>query len=205
MKKRVKDNTIFECNEVADGITIWAENSINLLWNEELWECDNAKEKVPRFVTGADIEKLVEHTLRKCYSKIGSIDEKTKEEIRTISHDIWKDSFREVLSKTSVYGDSEEQKDAIALCYIRLLRNNFVPVSSDLIILPEDYKVTRIKKKDDKNNHSESDSLPEFNVELPKKENMSEYDEKLYEMLKERIEQYGPAYERELLKKMLNH
>ena len=109
------------------------------------------------------------------------------------------------MSKTSVYGDSEEQKDAIALCYIRLLRNNFVPVSSDLIILPEDYKVTRIKKKDDKNNHSESDSLPEFNVELPEKENMSKYDEKLYEMLKERIEQYGPAYERELLKKMLNH
>ena len=206
LKKRVKDNAIFECNVVADGITTWAKNSIDLLWDEKLWEGDNAKEKVPRFVTGADIEKLVEHTLRKCYSKIGSIDKKTEKEIRTISPGIWNDSFKEVLSKTSVYGDSEEQKDAIALCYIRLLRNNFVPVSSDLIILPEGYKVTRTKNKGDKNNHSGSDSLPEFNVELlPKKGKMSEYDEKLYEMLKERIEQYGPAYERELLKKMLNH
>ena len=130
----------------------------------------------------------------------------TKKEIRTISPGIWNDSFKEVLSKTSVYGDSEEQKDAIALCYIRLLRNNFVPVSSDLIISPENYKVTRTKGKDNKNNNSYSNGLPDFNVkvELPETDGLNPYDRALCEMLKERIEQYGPAYERELLEKMLN-
>lgn len=205
LNKRIKGNAIFECNKVSGGITTWAENSIDLLCGNKTKD-GNAEKVVPRFVTGADIEKLVEHTLRKCYSVIGSIDKETKKEICTISYDIWKDSFKEVLSETSVYGDSEEQKDAIALCYIRLLRNNFVPVSSDLIISPENYKVTRTKSKDNKNNNSYSNGLPDFNVkvELPERDGLNPYDRALCEMLKERIEQYGPAYERELLEKMLN-
>ena len=105
---------------------------------------------------------------------------------------------REIAS--SVYGDSKEQLDSIALCYIRLLRNNFVPVSSKQLLY--DYKAVRKEKDSEEDPKSVSDGWPEFKVTVEMAEYISPYDEKLAAKLKDLIEFYGPKYEQEMLKKM---
>ena len=159
-----------------------------------------------RFVTGADIEKLVELTLRKVYSQLKENPSKfhNKNQIRLSEMQA---IFDVVLTGdeneigTSVYGDSKEQLDSVALCYIRLLRNNFVPVSSKQLLY--DYEAVRKENDSDDNPQSVSDGWPEFNVTVKTlNKGISPYDEKLAAKLKDLIEFYGPKYEQEMLKKM---
>lgn len=162
-----------------------------------------AQASPPRFVTGADLEKLVELTLRSVW--------RTGEGAEGISPDLWLLTFQEELQKTSVYGDGNEQKDSIALCYIRLLHNNFVPLSDDPLMNQQDYVVTTEETSDNLD-------LPKFTVQLPdaKFEDMQEafggsasktfdnrYDYELYCMIARRMLKYGPHYERKALGNML--
>ena len=159
-----------------------------------------------RFVTGADIEKLVELTLRKVYSHLKENSSNFHNE-NQIQLSEMKAIFEVVLTGdeneigTSVYGDSKEQFDSIALCYIRLLRNNFVPVSSTRLLY--DYEAVRKEKDSDDNPQSVGDGWPEFNVTVKMLDKyISPYDKKMAERLKALIEFYGPKYEQEMLKKM---
>lgn len=166
----------------------------------------NILSRKERFVTGADIEKLVELTLRKVYSQSKENPSKfhNKNQIRLAEMQA---IFDIVLTGdeneigTSVYGDSKEQFDSIALCYIRLLRNNFVPVSSTRLIY--DYQAVRKENDSNENSQSVGDGWPEFNVTVKTLDGyISPYDKKLAEKLKALIEFYGPKYEQEMLKKM---
>ncbi len=159
-----------------------------------------------RFVTGADIEKLVELTLRKVYSQLKENSSKFHNE-NQIQLSEMQAIFEVVLTGdkneigTSVYGDSKEQFDSIALCYIRLLRNNFVPVSSTRLLY--DYEAVRKENDSKENPQSVGDGWPEFNVTVKMlNEGISPYDKNLAAKLKDLIEFYGPKYEQEMLKKM---
>ena len=110
-----------------------------------------------------------------------------------------KDGVREI--RTSVYGDSKEQLDSIALCYIRLLRNNFVPITNN----PMFVGYTAQKKKNDTPEDDQQQRVHdwlEFDVDVKLAEMSRAYDKKLQEKIYERIKAYAPKYEQEALKKM---
>jgi hypothetical protein len=171
-----------------------------------------------RFVTGADIEKIVDFTARKLWRE----GKRTK-----VSYKEWESSFKEVLKNTSVYGDGNEQKDSIAFCYIRLIRNNFEPISDDPLLSSRDYVVKTVKEREPKG--ADNGLLPDFSVALPSAKFASEvfnlpkdseqeyeqeecdsprtslkvfdnkYDFELYKMIAQRIYLYAPAYEKKAL------
>lgn len=178
----------------------------------------------PRFVTGADIEKIVEFTARNLWRE-------QKREKVSYDED-WKKEFQAVLNNTSVYGDGIEQRNSIALCYICLLRNNFEPISDSPLLLSNDYVIKTVEEKN--KSKSAVEMLPKCSVILPvarfnnecfdpnpsdekEKEDAgrrnegekpetktfdNEYDFELYKMISEKIVQYAPVYERTALEKM---
>ena len=164
----------------------------------------------PRFVTGADIGKIVEFTARNLWR-----DEKRK----SVSRTDWQNAFEDALANTTVYGDGYEQRDSIAMCYIRLLRNNFETMSENPLISSKDYVRQPIEEKET----AKPGMLPEYTFELPAAalkedeetierfpENKSKaekiftnrYDFELYKMIYQDILQYAPTYERNALNKL---
>ena len=175
----------------------------------------------PRFVTGADIEKIVEFTARSFWRQ--------QKRVR-ISYDDWEEEFRNVLDTTSVYGDGIEQRNSIALCYIRMLRNNFESISDTPLLTSRDYVVTTVDQekravaalpnysvtlptasfKDvrfdpnitDKNQAEEKDRTGE-KAEPPTKVFDNEYDFELYKVIAQRMVQLAPSFECNALNEML--
>lgn len=134
-----------------------------------------------RFVTGADIEKLVSMALRNIWinnSECGII------------HQIeWKDTLLDVLKNTTVYGDGIENLDSLAMCYLRLIRNNFQPAAGEenTLFSPQDYKV----EYDEKGNVKAAG----FIENTDKTKNMTSYDRILYSTLREHINGLAVMYE----------
>ena len=160
-----------------------------------------------RFVTGADIEKIVEFTVRALWSA---------NKRRNISSSEWAHTFQNALDHTTVYGDSCEQRDSIAMCYIRLLRNNFEAMSDNPLISHWQYQRQQVENQDAK-----PGMLPEYRFEFPGASFTDEkgnefhfsggegqkifdnrYDFELYKMICESICQYAPVYERNALNKL---
>lgn len=167
-----------------------------------------------RFVTGSDIEKLVNMTLQWIYL------EPPKD--LPVDNKAFCDFFRAVLCgnaerklpPASVYGDSEEQMDAIAMCYIRLLRGSFLPTTTCPTF--KSYTVTERPKKDDGEEREELPAtLPRFDVRVEindayrqvdangKKNTPTAYDLSLSEELKRRIELLAPVFEQTVRQKMI--
>lgn len=135
-----------------------------------------------RFVTGADINKIVNMSLRRLWK------EKTNGNI--ITKDEWRDQIVESLSlpETKVYGDSNDNLDSIAMCYIRMLRNNFTNVSLNPMFT--NYAVTVEKNSEEK---------PIFKVSFKKNPDTEKniYDKNLMEELITRINTLAPDYEKQ--------
>lgn len=88
-----------------------------------------------RFVTGADIEKLVAVSLRSLWMAQGAVQ-------RVKAAD-WRGAMQEALRTNTVYGDGTENLDSLAMCYLRLVRSNFQPVSGaeSVLFASRDYRV----------------------------------------------------------------
>ena len=175
----------------------------------------------PRFVTGADIEKIVEFTARSFWRQ--------QKRVR-ISYDDWEEEFCNILDTTSVYGDGIEQRNSIALCYIRMLRNNFESISDTPLLTSRDYVVTTVDQEKravaalpnysvtlptaifqnvrfdpnitDKNQAEDTDRTGE-KAELPTKVFDNEYDFELYKVIAQRMVQLAPSFECNALNQML--
>lgn len=93
-----------------------------------------------RYVTGADIEKLVNMAMRQLWTG--------KNFAYPISFKAWMMALKNALDVTKVYGDGQENLDSIAVCYIRLLRNNFKPAADIPIFDAKDYTVHESSDKD---------------------------------------------------------
>lgn len=93
-----------------------------------------------RYVTGADIEKLVNMAMRRLWTG--------KNFAYPISFKAWMTALKESLNVTKVYGDGQENLDSIAVCYIRLLRNNFEPTADIPIFDAKDYTVHESSDKE---------------------------------------------------------
>lgn len=117
-------------------------------------------QKRGRFITGADITKLVNMALRKFADRKGAI-----------SHTEWVDALKSAADETTVYGDGNENLDSIAICYLRMMRLGFQPASKGCLFQPEDYSVV-----------CEEDGIRPFVAE--KKNFETDYDSVLYRTIR---------------------
>ena len=117
-------------------------------------------QKRGRFITGADITKLVNMALRKFADRKGAI-----------SHTEWIGALKSAADETTVYGDGNENLDSIAVCYLRMMRLGFQPASKGCLFQPEDYSVV-----------CEEDGIRPFVAE--KKNFETDYDSVLYRTIR---------------------
>lgn len=134
-----------------------------------------------RFITGADIQKIVNESLLKIYHKFG----RDKDHI---SEDEWTEAVAETLKETTVHGDGIENLDSIAISYVRLLRKNFRPASERNLFDKSEYKILVRENGDTFVELAEKpeDILKEWPV----------YDRAMYKVLGERIVKIGSQVER---------
>ena len=140
-----------------------------------------ASEHDCKFITGADIEKIVNIALRSIWISTGMNNMITPEN--------WENALHKALNSTSVYGEGIENMYSIAMCYLKLLRKNFRSVSSDnaVIFNNADYFIEYGKDGSVEN--------AGFKVREDLLNNLSVYDSKLYRMLLERINRLAKKYE----------
>lgn len=137
------------------------DDNLNSVMNHLLFE-ENGKKR-GRFITGADITKLVNMALRQFADR--------KE---AINHVEWVAALKSAIDSTTVYGDGNENLDSIAVCYLRMMRLGFKPTSNGCLFLPEDYSVT----------YEENG----IKLSMVKKEDFeTEYDCVLYHIIREKM------------------
>ena len=157
---------------------------LSLMLNKEFGEKE-------RFVSGADISKLVSMAVRNMWNS-------TKISF-PVDKETWKRELVKVLENTIVYGDSKENMDSIAVCYIRLLRSNFISASDDPLFSDDDYVISEKQPEDD----APRRRFPEFIVTVAPKDGLCIYDQKLRSRIKDLMESYGPLIEDSALRRML--
>lgn len=183
-----------ECVEILHNQMLMHSNRVKQTKGKEIfdYECyDNALlcriidslviEPNCKFVTGADIEKIVNIALRNIWTTVGVNN--------LITPDIWENALAKAINSTSVYGEGIENLDAIAMCYLKLLRKNFQSVSSDrgIVFSNEDYFVEYC------NDGSVSNAGFHRNDEHTK--GLSDYDINLYNDLFDRVNRLAKRYE----------
>lgn len=133
-----------------------------------------------RYMTGADIEKIVNMALRQLWK-----DQKLTYpiDIKTV----WKSALKKALKSTKVYADGRENLDSIATCYIRMLNNNFKPTVIHPLFKEEDYVVTY------QNNGKVTVNVDALSEE--RSEQFTEYDRSMRIRIAERMRELGPTLE----------
>lgn len=127
----------------------------------------------PRIVVGADIQKIVNVTVR----SLGSQDQ--------ISSHMWRKALEKTCSDpdVGVYGDGDENVDSIAVSYCRMLRKGLQPTAQRVLFATEDYQP--------RNAREEKNIL----IDSTSRNLTGNYDKKLHQLLLERINEVAPQVE----------
>ena len=139
-----------------------------------------------RFLTGADVEKLVTNALRKLCLEGSTADD------GIIEAETWKRAMAAAFKDATVYGESHENLDSIAVCTLRLIRENFRSSGAASLFRREDYFV---EYKDD--------DIEAAGFVKRLNENWPEYDRYLYEELLKRINRFAKRFEMRAQGKMM--
>ena len=164
-KKRMEKaaNTVLEYDKNGELFRPQCYDDYNLsLVISHLLFKENEQER-GRFITGADITKLVNMALRRFADRKAAIN-----------HVEWIAALKNAVDETTVYGDGNENLDSIAVCYLRMMRLGFKPTSNDCLFLPEDYSVV----------YEEKEIKPSVKE---KKDFETEYDRVLYQVIREKM------------------
>lgn len=183
-----------ECVDILHNQMLMHSNRVKKTNGKEIfdYECyDNAllcrvidsltHESSCKFVTGADIEKIVDIALRNIWTSIGMNNLITPRD--------WERALCKAINSTSVYGEGTENLDSIAMCYLKLLRKNFQSVSSDhaIIFNNTDYFI-------EYGNDGAVENAG-FRNRTDLLNNVTAYDSKLYRVLLDRINRLAKRYE----------
>lgn len=155
----------------------------------------------PRIVVGSDLEAIVSQALRSLQSGTQA----------PISPGKWRAAMDGVLRKNTfaTYGQGEENIDAIAVSYCRMLRKGFVPTTEDELFRSADYHMENLERyKAFMRKDASSMSKEELEKELREAEIMADsgrsfgnsYDRAVYRFLRGRINRVAvrvEEYERE--------
>lgn len=135
-----------------------------------------------RFVTGADITKLVNIALRQFSKRNGAIN-----------HVDWIQALKNAIDGTIVYGAGEENLVSIAACYVQMMRLGFTPTShtDDTLFEPGAYHVE----------YAEQKTQPTLDI----KEGIKvEYDSTLYNIIREKILLLATRLEENVVHKLID-
>lgn len=155
----------------------------------------------PRIVVGSDLESIVTMALRRLQSGLRG----------PITAECWERAMKEALGQSTfiTYGQGEENIDAIAVSYCRMLRKGFIPTTRDELFRSADYRVDRLERyRALLRRDSSSINGDELKKELREAEIMVDsgrkfadrYDRAVYDFLRERINRVAvhvEEYERE--------
>ena len=155
----------------------------------------------PRIVIGSDIEQAVKIALRKLINR------------KTITATILEEELKNAFDNFTVYGDSEENIDSIAVSYCRLLRKGMRPTTENVLFDCKDYRVDNyiklkeIKKQKETLGDDEYEKKVRANriLESSYKRNTSAYNNLVHAVLEERINSVAydiEEYERNILIRM---
>lgn len=124
-----------------------------------------------KFVTGADIKTIIKNAL----SRLD--DAAFNKPLDSIE---WHNALRKVIEDktTQTLGSSQADLNAIAACYVRLLRKGFVPVNDYVLFSEKDYVVDR----DDKGNLLGAGIFADKSAAI-----QNDYDKELYKVLRRKI------------------
>ncbi len=120
------DNDCFEENSNRSTVP---DNVIDLFTHKNGTQ---RNENEIKFVTGADIAQIVTEALN------NHTDEELEEPLKLNK---WKEALGKVIDDDTMQtqGSSSSNLDAIAACYIRLLRKELVPVNDEVLFTKKDY------------------------------------------------------------------
>lgn len=140
-----------------------------------------------KFVTGADIKTIVKNAL-------GRFDDAELD--KPLDCVKWTEKLREVIedNTTQTMGDSEADLNAIAACYIRLLRKGFVPVNDYVLFRSKDYTAE----------YDKEGKLIFAGIRIDRTESIDKdkpYDKELYKVLFDKINQMALSVEQVELEK----
>ncbi|MCI7813347.1 MAG: hypothetical protein SO016_11900 [Lachnospiraceae bacterium] len=139
------------------------------------------RDEKPRIMTGADIQKMVNHaqidlTQRRNYGKAITARE-------------WKEALWKAAGKCSVYGDGNENLDSVAISYCRMLRKGMVPTADEVLFQSIDYQAGNLKKSGEK-------GQGQILGESDKAKDLGAYDAGVYQILLEKINEIAPELEK---------
>lgn len=180
VNERVRESVGKAVFEEADKTEKWKRTVSSLFWE--------IQDGHYRYMTGADIEKIVNMALRQLW----------KDQELTYPIDIktaWKPALKKALESTRVYGDGHENLDSIAICYIRMLNNNFTPTVIHPLFKEDDYVVT----------YQDSGKVTVKIAELTQErsERFTEYDRSMRVRIAERMRELGPTLEESSLRRLI--
>ena|GEM_PF-1665794 len=155
-----------------DSIALFSESCSN---DKALYQLVEYFGQEKRFLTGADIKKIVNTSLM----AVSRSDSKRR---APISVDEWQAAVKSVMSKITVYGDSMDNLENIAACYVRLIRNTFLPAADVVMFNRNDYKVDKVFDSETCNVKI-TVSMPRIDKNSGENGNLTSYDMVLYNEL----------------------
>lgn len=128
---------------------------------------------VPRIVIGADIQKIINVTVRALGTE------------HRISPGMWRKALERTCKDPAVgvYGDGEENIDSIAVSYCRMLRKGLQPTGDRVLFSAQDYQPRSALKKEPVLTRKDIDGMK------------SKYDRAVYQLLLDRINEMAPDVE----------
>ncbi len=156
-----------------------------------------------KFLTGADIKTIVRQALIR-------LSEDKLDKACTISFDMFKDAVDAVLDTERTFGDSNENMRSIALCYIKLMTKSFTPASDEVLFdktsFNENLHQITIDITNKLNGVCSTGETSGQNIEAvsePCSQELSFYDEALFEEIKKHINSLARPYIQEALAKKI--
>lgn len=174
-EKKSERKEIFEKDCMKDGLY------------EDVIKKTLIKNGKPRIVIGSDIEKAIGIALTELVEK------------EIIDDTSWKDELIKAFNECTVYGDSEENLESVAVSYCRLLRKGMKSTTKNVLFKPDNYhinnydKLRDIKAQKSTMEDDEYNKLIEENsiLQIAKCCLLSDYDNLVYEVLKEKINAFA--------------
>ncbi len=135
LRKQMQAANKSAARQSGEGKLLFSENDLMPGNVAMLFDQMQSAQAQMRFMTGADIHKLVQMTIRRLWTKAD------QSITYPLNRKVWLEYMTETLKEMTVYGDGNENLESIAACYIRLLRSNFTPAAENPVFLKEDYCV----------------------------------------------------------------
>ncbi len=144
-----------------------------------------------RYMTGADVEKIMNMALRTLWNDGQYIVRSLKEFEPVITKERWIEHLSIALEDTKVYGDGDDNIGNIAANYIRLLKGNFATAAENPLFVSDDYVFTPTES----DNNTKQNVVTIKDVNYNKDRPRNAYDKEFRELISNHMVRIGEEIE----------